>query len=46
MTRSVLRRDGDVRERQAVALIVKGSELADVPLIQASVDPCYPCTDR
>ncbi len=29
-----------------VALMVKGNELADVPLIQASVDPCYSCTDR
>ena len=30
----------------AVAAMVRGSELADVPLIQASVDPCYSCTDR
>jgi ech hydrogenase subunit E len=29
-----------------VAVMVKGAELADVPLIQASVDPCYSCTDR
>ena len=29
-----------------VALVVKGSELADVPLIQTLVDPCYSCTDR
>ncbi len=29
-----------------VVPMVKGSELADVPLIQASVDPCYSCTDR
>jgi ech hydrogenase subunit E len=30
----------------AVAAMVEGSELADVPLIQAAVDPCYSCTDR
>ena len=29
-----------------VAAMVKGNDLADVPLIQASVDPCYSCTDR
>ncbi len=29
-----------------VAVMVKGSDLADVPLIQAAVDPCYSCTDR
>jgi Ni,Fe-hydrogenase III large subunit len=29
-----------------VAAMVKGSDLADVPLIQAAVDPCYSCTDR
>jgi len=29
-----------------VVAMVRGSELADVPLIQASVDPCYSCTDR
>jgi len=29
-----------------VAAMVKGGELADVPLIQAAVDPCYSCTDR
>jgi Ni,Fe-hydrogenase III large subunit len=29
-----------------VTAMVKGSELADVPLIQAAVDPCYSCTDR
>jgi ech hydrogenase subunit E len=29
-----------------VARMVEGSELADVPLIQAAVDPCYSCTDR
>ena len=25
---------------------VLGAELADAPLIQASIDPCYSCTDR
>jgi Ni,Fe-hydrogenase III large subunit len=29
-----------------VAAMVKGGELADVPLVQAAVDPCYSCTDR
>jgi Ni,Fe-hydrogenase III large subunit len=29
-----------------VAVMVQGNEFADVPLIQASVDPCYSCTDR
>lgn len=29
-----------------VAAMVMGSDLADVPLIQAAVDPCYSCTDR
>ena len=29
-----------------VAAMVKGNDLADIPLIQASVDPCYSCTDR
>ena len=29
-----------------VATMVKGNDFADVPLIQASVDPCYSCTDR
>jgi ech hydrogenase subunit E len=29
-----------------VRLMVHGASLADVPLIQASVDPCYSCTDR
>lgn len=29
-----------------VALMVRGQTLADVPLIQASIDPCYSCTDR
>lgn len=30
----------------AVRLMVQGANLADVPLIQASIDPCYSCTDR
>jgi hypothetical protein len=29
-----------------VRLMVQGATLADVPLIQASIDPCYACTDR
>jgi Ni,Fe-hydrogenase III large subunit len=29
-----------------VRLLVQGASLADVPLIQASIDPCYSCTDR
>jgi len=29
-----------------VRLMVQGENLADVPLIQASIDPCYSCTDR
>lgn len=29
-----------------VAVMVRDNEFADVPLIQASVDPCYSCTDR
>jgi Ni,Fe-hydrogenase III large subunit len=29
-----------------VTAMVRGSELADVPLIQGSLDPCYSCTDR
>ncbi len=29
-----------------VAAMVKGGDLADVPLVQAAVDPCYSCTDR
>ncbi len=29
-----------------VRLMVQGASLADVPLIQASIDPCYSCTDR
>ncbi len=30
----------------AVRLMVLGAGLADVPLIQASIDPCFSCTDR
>lgn len=30
----------------AVQAMVLGNTLADVPLIQAAVDPCYSCTDR
>ena len=30
----------------AVEAMVIGSTFADVPLIQAAVDPCYSCTDR
>lgn len=30
----------------AVRLMLSGATLADVPLIQASIDPCYSCTDR
>jgi Ni,Fe-hydrogenase III large subunit len=26
--------------------MVKGGSLADVPLVQAAIDPCYSCTDR
>lgn len=29
-----------------VTPMVKGADLADVPLIQAAIDPCYSCTDR
>jgi len=29
-----------------VRLMVQGATLADVPLIQASIDPCYSCTSR
>jgi len=29
-----------------VRLMVRGENLADVPLIQASIDPCYSCTSR
>lgn len=30
----------------AVRWMVQGARVADAPLIQASVDPCYSCTDR
>lgn len=30
----------------AVRWMVRGARLADAPLIQASIDPCYSCTDR
>ncbi len=30
----------------AVRVMMEGSSLADVPLIQASIAPCYSCTDR
>ncbi len=30
----------------AVRHMVMGARLADTPLIQASIDPCYSCTDR
>ena len=30
----------------SVRLMVQGATLADVPLIQASIDPCYSCTSR
>jgi len=29
-----------------VMAMVKGNEFADMPLIQAALDPCYSCTDR
>jgi Ni,Fe-hydrogenase III large subunit len=29
-----------------VRVMLEGASLADVPLIQASIDPCYSCTDR
>jgi len=29
-----------------VRLMLQGASLADVPLVQASIDPCYSCTDR
>jgi Ni,Fe-hydrogenase III large subunit len=29
-----------------VRWMVRGARLADTPLIQASIDPCYSCTDR
>jgi len=30
----------------AIRWMVVGQRLADTPLIQASIDPCYSCTDR
>jgi Ni,Fe-hydrogenase III large subunit len=30
----------------AIRHMVRGARLADTPLIQASIDPCYSCTDR
>jgi Ni,Fe-hydrogenase III large subunit len=30
----------------SVRYMVQGARLADTPLIQASIDPCYSCTDR
>ena len=30
----------------AVGVSMAGQNLADVPIIQASIDPCYSCTDR
>ncbi len=30
----------------AIRFMVQGARLADTPLIQASIDPCYSCTDR
>ena len=30
----------------AVRWMVMGAQLGDTPLIQASIDPCYSCTDR
>lgn len=30
----------------SVKWMMRGARLADAPLIQASVDPCYSCTDR
>jgi len=30
----------------SVRVMLRGAQLADAPLIQASVDPCYSCTDR
>jgi Ni,Fe-hydrogenase III large subunit len=29
-----------------VRFMIQGARLADTPLIQASIDPCYSCTDR
>jgi Ni,Fe-hydrogenase III large subunit len=30
----------------SVRAMLRGAQLADAPLIQASLDPCYSCTDR
>lgn len=30
----------------SVRAMSKNQQLADMPLIQASIDPCYSCTDR
>ena len=30
----------------AIRAMVIGAQLAETPLIQASIDPCYSCTDR
>jgi Ni,Fe-hydrogenase III large subunit len=30
----------------SIRWMVQGARLADTPLIQASIDPCYSCTDR
>jgi ech hydrogenase subunit E len=30
----------------SVQAMSKDEQLADIPLIQASIDPCYSCTDR
>jgi Ni,Fe-hydrogenase III large subunit len=30
----------------AIRFMVQEARLADTPLIQASIDPCYSCTDR
>jgi Ni,Fe-hydrogenase III large subunit len=32
--------------KPAVRWMVQGARVADAPLIQASIDPCYSCTDR
>jgi Ni,Fe-hydrogenase III large subunit len=30
----------------ALGIMLNGASIADVPLIIASIDPCYSCTDR
>jgi Ni,Fe-hydrogenase III large subunit len=30
----------------SIRWMMQGARLADAPLIQASIDPCYSCTDR